>query len=189
MNTDRITAEYFGFPEWLKMLRDAILGGLPDDERRDFHVRLKEAIPVGVDIEPVRHRLAIRRLDRLIEAQEQALAEQEGELKSAIEQVVAALHQVRRCHEAEIEQGQCSVGDWSTAWSTAWSAAWLAARLAELAAWPGESSLARSAELAARSAAWSAEPSSARSAAESAAESAAWKREAADLIELLAQAG
>src|SRR5690606_5332993 len=58
----RITAEYFGFPEWLERLRDAIFEGLPNDERRDFHVRLKEAIPVGVDIEPVRHRLAIRRL-------------------------------------------------------------------------------------------------------------------------------
>lgn len=167
----RITAEYFGFPEWLERLRDSIFEGLPNDERRDFHVRLKEAIPVGVDIEPVRHRLAIRRLRRLIEAQEQALAEQEGELKSVIEQVVVALRQVRRCHEAEIGQGQRSVGDWSAARSAAESAARSA-----WSAWSAASSAASAAESATESAA-------------SAARSAAWKREAADLIELLAQAG
>jgi hypothetical protein len=134
-----VTAAHFGFPEWLELLRDAIFEGLPNAERRDFHVQLKEAIPVGVDIEPVRHRLAIRRMNRLIDAQDKALTQANDDIKPAIEKVMIALHQVRRCHEAEIGKGHCGAEDWSAAWSAARSAA-------RSAAW--------SAESAARSAAW-----------------------------------
>jgi len=174
-----ITSEYFGFPEWLEHLRDQIFEELPEDERNDFHVRLKAAVPVGVDLEPVRHKLAIRRLDRLIEAQMQVRG------GDAADQVLSALRCVRSCHEAEIGQDRCNVD-----WSAAESAARSAAESAESAAAWSARSAARSAAWKAWSAAWSAARSarSARSAARSAAESAwsaAWKQEASDLIELL----
>ena len=104
-----ITAEYFGFPVWLEHLRDVLFENLPDTERKDFHVRLKDAVPVGVDLEPVRHMLAIRRMDRLIAVQTEALSTNDGEVKAAIEQTIAALRQVRRCHGAEIGADRCAV--------------------------------------------------------------------------------
>ena len=194
-----ITAEYFGFPEWLEHLRDYLFENLSEADRRDFHVRLKEAVPVGVDLEPVRHKLTMRRLDRLIALQTEALGKNEGDVKAAIEQVIAALQQVRRCHEAESSSDHCEV-DWSAAArSAARSAAWsaesaarsAAARsAARSAAWSAAESAAWSAESAAESAAWSAESAawSAESAWSAAESAAVAKQEAADLLELLAAA-
>lgn len=163
------TADYFGWPQWLEHLRDRIFEGLPDGQRNDFHVRMKEAVPVGADLEPVRHKLALRRLDRLIGEQTKALdtAADEHGLRAAIRQVITAMQQVRSCHEAEIGGNACDI-----------SAAWSAAESARSAAWSTAWSAARSARSAwsARSAAWSAAES---------AWSAAWSAETDDLIALL----
>ena len=106
-NPHMITAEYFGFPPWLEYLRDQIFEGLSEGERNHFHVILKMAVPVGVDLEPVLHKLTIRRLDRLIETQTEALklAGKTHGLRSILEEVIAVMWQVRSCHEVEIEQG------------------------------------------------------------------------------------
>jgi len=134
-----ITSEYFGFPEWLEHLRDAIFEELPDEDKKDWHIRLKEAVPVGVDLEPVRHQLAIRRLNMLIDAQTQALESAiDGHgVKDVVKQVLAALQHVRVCHEAEIRQDHCMV-DWSAAESAVESAVESAAWSARSAAWKQE---------------------------------------------------
>lgn len=158
-----------GWPEWLVRLSDTLFEGLPAGEREAFHVELRRRVPVGVDLEPVRHAIGVARMDRLIE--------QQGAAPDAPykEQVLAALRQVRAYHEAPTESAR------SAAWSAARSAAESArsARSAEPAAESARSAAetgARSAARSARSAAWSARSaeSAAETAAESAAESAAY---------------
>jgi len=181
-----------GLPTWLAYLEDRIFEGLPADQAMAWPARFLEAIPVGADVEPVRHRLAMLRMDRLIALQTIVLesAGEEYGLRAVIAQTIDALGVVRSCHEAEAGQNVC---DWSAAWSAAesarsaaWSAAWSAAESAAWsAAWSAARSAARSAaesaESAAESAAWSAES------AESAAESV-FSQEADDLIRLLSDA-
>ena len=153
----QIVAEYLNLPEWLIRLQDTIFEGLPPDERKEWHVQLAEAIPVGKDLEPVRHLLAIRRVNRLITLQQKMLNNRLS-VKPVIEQVIAALILVRECHEAELNKNTC---DWKTAES--------AARAAESAA-------------AESAAAWSA-----RFAAWSPVDSAAYLQERNDLLTLLRQ--
>ena len=104
-----------GLPEWLARLEDRIFEGLPTAQAMEFPERLLAAIPVGTDLDPVRHRLAIRRMDRLIAAQ-------------ADEPIVAAIVAVRDCHAAELAGLPCD-------WSAAESAAESAESAAESAAW------------------------------------------------------
>jgi hypothetical protein len=192
----KLVAEHAGWPEWLARLNDSIFEGLPKGERETFHVDLREAIPVGVDLEPVLHKLALRRIDRLIELQTSALGKSGESVDDVIQETLAALIQVRRCHEAEIGGNVC---DWSAARSaaesaesaaeSARSARWSAAESARSARWSAESARsARSAAESARSAEWSAESAEWSAAAASAEWSAAWKNEASDLLELLKQA-
>lgn len=105
-----------GLPEWLARLEDSIFEGLPVDEAMTWPQRFLEAIPVGADVEPVRHKLAILRLDRLIELQTGLLG---SGVDEAVTTVLAAIRQVRRCHEAEISGDICEVNFESAAWS-AW---------------------------------------------------------------------
>jgi hypothetical protein len=202
-----------GLPEWLAHLEDRIFEGLSTEDAMLWPERFLEAIPVGVDVEDVRHKLAIRRMDRLIELQEKNDINNE-DLKN---QVIAAIKMVKSCHEAELNRDTC---DWESAersaersaanaaanaaasavWSAesaaksrkmgAWIAAWNAESGARSAMRSAESAAESSAENSERSAAWSAESAanSAASAARSAwrsALSAVWKQEADDVIELL----
>jgi hypothetical protein len=170
----KLVAEHAGWPEWLARLNDSIFEGLPKGERETFHVDLREAIPVGVDLEPVLHKLALRRIDRLIELQTSALGKSVESVDDVIQETLAALIQVRRCHEAEIGGNVC---DWSAARSAAWAsaeAAWASAEAAWAeSAWAAAEAAWSTAESARADSAWA----SARSAAESARlawASAAW---------------
>ena len=163
-NPHHVTAQYFGFPEWFEHLRDVVFEGLPESDRRDFHVRIKESAPVGVDLEPVKHQLAIRRMNRLID------------LHADNKKLTTALERVRDCHQSALNNEP------DIDWKGAESAARLAARSA--GCWSAESA-ARSAGWSAESAAWSAGWSagwSAESAAWLAGWSAAWQQEANDLL-------
>ena len=62
-NHSRFPVE-LGWPEWLARLADALFEGIPKEEAPQFGTDLLAAVPVGVDLEPVRHMLAIVRHKR-----------------------------------------------------------------------------------------------------------------------------
>ena len=161
-----------GLPEWLARLEDSIFEGLPTELAMTWPERFLSAIPVGADLEPVRHKLALARFGLLIELQESHLGKHGDGSDSVIRQAVEALKVVAACHEAELGANSRTV-DWRSAARSAESAARSAAESA--------------AESAARSAVWSA-ARSAESAARSAARSAAWVTESEILLQLLAGA-
>lgn len=132
-NHSRFPVE-LGWPEWLAHLADAIFEGVPKTEAAQFGTDLLEAVPIGVDLEPLRHRFALtvqqRNLARLAGNDEPYAVE----CRAAIEGVIAYL-------QAEDKAESAAESAARSAWSAAWSA----------------ESAARSARSAARSAAWSAE--------------------------------
>jgi hypothetical protein len=192
-----------GLPEWIAYLEDEIFEGLTNQEAIYWPEKFLQAIPIGVNLENIKHKLAILRLDRLFKLQQENL-DKNPDLKNVIEKIFLSINVVKQCHVAGLNKKYC---DWAAAWSaaqsaawSAWSAAWSArsaARSAWSAAWSARSAAwsARSAARSAWSAAWSARSAarSAQSAAESAwsaawSWSAAWKQEAEDLLKLLSEA-
>mgnify|MGYP003561923620 CR=1 FL=1 len=142
-NPHKIVADDRGLPEWLIHLQDRIFEGLPLEDRKKWHVQLAEAIPVGIDLEPVRHKLAIMRMDKLIALQQRNIG-----ASNIVQQTIDVLNIVRQCHEAELSKDSC---DWAAAVVAAdWSAAAAAsARSAAASAWAASESAAWSAESAA----------------------------------------
>ncbi len=135
-----------GIPEWLLRLCDFYFEKLPAKKANDFAVNWVKAVPVGADLEPLRHRLGIWRCEQSLARLKDNKEPYAVECRNAIQLVIAY-------HDAALN------GDKSAARS-AESAAWSAAESAE-SAWSAWSA-ARSAESAAqsaqsaRSAAWSA---------------------------------
>jgi len=189
-----------GLPEWLARLEDIIFESLPEKDAVEWPEKFLEAIAVGVNVEMVRPKLAIRRLDRLIVFQK-SLAEKNPSVKEAIEQVIAALDLTKQLHQTEINEPFCNI---ESAWSAARSAArsaWIAGRgaaesaaksawIAANSAWIAANSAAESAGRTANSAANSARGAAWSSvwgaeSANGAAERASYKQEASDLLELL----
>src|SRR4051794_6556141 len=56
-----------GLPEWLARLEDHLFEALPKGEAEQFAVDFLNAIPVGANVEPVRHRLGIMRQEAALE--------------------------------------------------------------------------------------------------------------------------
>lgn len=56
-----------GMPVWMARLQDAIHEGLPPAEAREWPLQWARAVPEGIDVEPVRDKVAIRRLGWLLE--------------------------------------------------------------------------------------------------------------------------
>jgi hypothetical protein len=167
-----------GLPVWLAHLADFIFENLPDDKYSTFPLKLLQAIPIGVDVEPVRHRLAILRLTPLAEA------------NPSVREVIISIITL---HQRALANNPPTDDEWSAARSAAYSAARSAAdsaarSAAYSAAWSADSAAYRpaysAAWSAAYSAAWSAAWSAARS-ADSAARSSAITKEAQNLILLL----
>lgn len=145
----RVVAERYALPEWLIHLQDSMFEGLPKEDRSTFHVELAKRIPVGVNLEPVQHWIAIARIDRALELQNKALeANHPHGVHEAIQQTIAALAVGRRAHEAAAGGDLCELGAasrsaaeaaaeaaWSAARSASWSASWSASRSA---AWRSE---------------------------------------------------
>src|SRR6185312_11290898 len=180
-----------GLPEWLARLEDRIFEGLPKAEAMAWPEAFLEAITPGANLEPVRPKLALRRIDRLIALQNGNAGKHGAAIDAVIAQTVAALTQVRQCHEAEIGGDTCVITAARSAAESAWSAgsassaagsassaaasaagsaAEVAASAAESAALPAAESAASAGRAAAVSAAWAARSAawSARSAARSA---------------------
>src|SRR5574338_1096580 len=150
--------EAIGVPEWLAYLQDRFFEYLPNEESAQFAVDFLDAIPVGVDLNIVKHKfcafLMKENIERVLNLPN--LAE---ELRK---QVIDAIQQILELHQQAI-----NTGNWD---ENAAKSAREAAESAEESA--AESAAARAAESAARaaeSAAWSAAYS-----AESAAYSAVW---------------
>ena len=151
----------FGLPEWLAYIVDRIFESLKDKKAKRFAVLWFDAVPVGVNLEIMKHKFFIFLLQKICKNTKQR------DVKKSIQKIISL-------HVKCVKLGDCSVSD------SDWSVAELAARsAARSASWSGGS-----AELAVRSAAWSA-VRSAESAAESAARSAALTTISEKLIELL----
>ena len=129
-----------GWPKWLAHLADMIFEGVPKTEAAQFGTDLLEAVPVGVNLKPVRSRF-------LLTVQRRSLARIADNTNLSEPQIRAAIQAVINLLEKD-EPAE------SAAWSAAKSAAESAAELA--------------AESAEESAAWSAAESAEESAAESA---------------------
>ena len=156
-----------GLPEWLARLEDRIFEGLPNAAAKTFPVQFLEAIPIGVDLTPLKWQFCAFVLRENIE---QVLALKiDATLKV---EVVSAVQKALAVHEEAIKTGKFADAAWSAA-SAAESAAWSAAS----AAWSASASAAASAASAAASAAESV--ASAAASVASATRSAAWSAESA----------
>ena len=180
-----LVAEDYGWPEWLAHLEDRIFEGLPQAEKAGWPLRLAEAVPVGKDIDFVRHQIGsfILREVSLKSFDHVAFPA----VAAAIERV-AALHDAREPKESAAWDAAASAAD---AALSAASAAWSAALSAASAAWSAALSAAESAADSAADAAWSAARGAARGAADAArgaALSAAYQRIADALIGFLLEA-
>lgn len=144
---DVVVAEAAGWPLWLVHLSDLLSDGLPAGEREQFHADLRQAVPAGVDLDPIKYRIAIARHER-------GIAHLAGNTAPYAKQCVDALKEVIEWCQAEIS-GTSSEELRSAAWEAAVSAAMAAARAAEWAA----KSVWSAAESASWSAEWSAEES------------------------------
>jgi|ERR1041385_1573357 hypothetical protein len=120
-----------GLPIWLAMLQDIIFENLPNKESQYWPENSLAAIPIGINVEIVRHQIAIKKLDRLIKLQNHNL-ENNKELKDIILPVISSIEIIKKCHEAEINKNYCD-------WSAARSAAMSAESAARSAAWLAES--------------------------------------------------
>lgn len=77
-----------GWPEWLARLTDTIFEGLGAKDAAQFGSDLLEAVPLGVDLSPVRRQLAIGRHSRQIEELKKNPEPYARQCESAISQVV-----------------------------------------------------------------------------------------------------
>ncbi len=175
-NDHKVFEETIGVPDWLARLQDTFFEGLPLGDNSQFAVDFLEAIPIGINLKPVRWKFCsfiLREgMDRMLSQPDLS-----DELRT---QVVNSMREVLILHESAINTG---IWDDSAARSAAFAARSAARSAAESAAESARSAArsaafaARSAAESARSAAESAARSAARSAAESAtasAESSAW---------------
>ena len=197
-------AQALGLPEWLLRLEDRLFERLPLEARLEWPGRLIGAIPVGVDLEPVRYRWRASLLQRRIDAgadpggvvsrvRDLCLRAGSGDMPSASEwrdaraEALAALAAAEAWaaaaaeEEAEAEAAAAealAAAAAAEAWAAAAAEAWAAAAAAEAAA--AEEAEAEAAE----AEAWAA------AAAEEEAEAEAWAAAAAeDLIRLCAEMG
>jgi len=103
-----------GIPEWLARLEDSIFEGLGNGQAKEFAVDFLLAIPVGVNLEPVKWKFCAFILKGGIDSVlKLAIAD---DLK---QKVVESIQGVLSLHEKAIRTGQW---DESAAWSAAWSA-------------------------------------------------------------------
>lgn len=100
-----------GIPVWLAHLEDGIFENLEKEEAILWPERFLQAIPVGVDLEPIKDKLAIRRIDRLLIIQKDLL-EKNAPLKSVINNVINSLELTKKFHENALDKKYC---DWDSA--------------------------------------------------------------------------
>jgi hypothetical protein len=125
-----------GLPEWLAHLQDAIFEGLSLEEAKAFPLQFLEAIPVGVDLEPIRHQLAVLRLSILLVNLDGSNVQVKDAINQVIEYHKAALKGTLSDEELEGLRAAAESAVESAVESATWAAARSAARsAAESAAW------------------------------------------------------
>jgi len=149
----KTVADHAGWPLWLAYLSESMFEGLPADLRAKFHVDLREAIPIGKDLEPVQWKLAVARHERQLEALKYNKEDYAVKCYQALHLVInyckakvegTATEDQRK----EAEKAADSAADsaesarladlarsayWSASWSAesaSWSAVWSSAELA-----------------------------------------------------------
>jgi hypothetical protein len=122
----RAMEDVLGVPYWLARLEDHVFEHLPDELAKGWPRRFSEALPVGVSLDGLADRLAVRRL------REECLPQSgvwpgsvRAEVVAAIEQVIAALEPKRNESAAESAESAAASAE-----SAAGSAASAAARSA-----------------------------------------------------------
>ena len=121
-----------GIPEWLARLEDILFENLPQEEAVLWPEQFAQAIPVGVNLEPIKWHFCSFLLKENIE---RVLTLDIGE--SLKTQVVDTIRGVLAVHEEAIE-----TGNWNESVAAAWaaeSAAKSAAESAKSAAWAAKS--------------------------------------------------
>ncbi len=115
-------------PQWLAQLEDEMHENISDDWGTPFALQFLRAIPVGADVEPVRHHLGVFIMDRNLERVKSL--DIDPKLKASVFNTIA---EVRNLH-SEALSGVVSKQRWSSAESAArsaeWAAAWSAAESA-----------------------------------------------------------
>ena len=123
-----------GIPEWLARLEDTIFENLPYNKEMKWPEQFLSAIPVGVNLEPVKWKFCSYLMNENIKRVEKLKIDD-----SLKKQVLDAIKQIKSVHDIAIKTG-------------VWDGAESATRSAESAAWSAARSAAWSAESAARSA-------------------------------------
>jgi len=106
-------ARELGIPVPMAYLIDLLFEGQPNDTAKDFPVRFVEAIPVGVDLEPVMDRFFLALLSD----------PEQGVLLSANDAVREPIEAVIKLYRRQVEGDPPSRDEWSAADSAADSAA------------------------------------------------------------------
>jgi hypothetical protein len=183
-NSHKDMSNFFGLPEWICYLFDNIFEGLPNDDAMRFPLESIQAIPVGVCLQPVLHKLAIWRL----------LDPERGVIRFSNDECIV---DVAELHKKALIQ-EVSKNEWYAARSAAYSvdyataaaaysataAAYSAACAAYSATAAADSATATAAADSA-TAAYSASADSATAAAYSAARKQHYQNESIQLISLL----
>jgi hypothetical protein len=124
-----------GWPEWLARLADSIFEEIPEKDAAQFGTDLLEAVPVGVDLEPVRWKLAILRHERQLDQLKDNKQEYAEKVRKALDLVIdyyksqvagTACEQQRIAAQTAAKSAAKSAesaGVWSVARSALWSAA------------------------------------------------------------------
>jgi hypothetical protein len=115
----KVFEEALGVPEWLARLQDSLFEGLLVGENSQFAVDFLGAIPVGINLEPIKWKFCAFILKEGIESM-LIQPDLSDELR---ENVVSSMRGVLNLHESAI-----NTGDWNieAAWSAAESAAYSA---------------------------------------------------------------
>ncbi len=141
-----------GIPEWLTRVRDRIFEGLPDEDRKNWHVDFNEAIPIGVDLDKIKPAFLIMVLESVLDTFDHA---ENPNVKSAVDNSIAlwqrsdigsedwlkaAVDAARAARAARAAEAPAGAVAWAVraaraAEAPAGAVAWAVARAAAQAAW------------------------------------------------------
>jgi len=91
--------ETLGIPGWLSKIQDAFFECLPWGECDKFAINFLESIPVGVDLEPIRWKIAVSLLKEGIEI----LQDKEGLMQDVKDEAIEALQHSLMLYEGAIK--------------------------------------------------------------------------------------